>query len=363
MKLAHDYVMLLNLGSEIMNYVKSIFFVVLFNSFVFAQAPDSMWTRGFGGSLSDQGNSVQQTSDGGYVIVGTTQSFGAGASDVWLLKTDANGDTLWTRTFGGDSTDIGNFVLQTSDQGFIITGHTRSFGNGKSDIWLIRTDNNGDTLWTTTFGGISDDEGAHVQFTSDGGYIITGHTKSFGAGGLDVWLINTNANGDTLWSRTFGGNDDDWGRSVYQTIDGGYVITGTTWSYPIESDFCDLWLIKTDSYGDTIWTKTIGGYWRNFGSFGQPSYDGGFILAGYTEEANTGVLGHWFVNSLLIKADSLGNAVWTKSYRVRGYQPLKSLYHGGPTSVQQTSDEGYIVSIADGLLGMLLLAILKGTSF
>ncbi len=215
---------------------------------------DSLWTQTFGGSEDDFGGySVQQTVDGGYVITGSTGSFGNGLHDVWLIKTDSNGDSLWTQTFGGSGDDIGNSVQQTVDGGYVITGFTDSFGNGGRDIWLIKTDSNGDSLWTQTFGGyIGDEDGRSVQHTTDGGYIITGYSGSFGNGGRDVWLIKTDFQGDEEWTQTYGGDYNDEGYSVQQTIDGGYIITGHTWSFGNGST--DIWLIKTNSKGINLGT-------------------------------------------------------------------------------------------------------------
>jgi hypothetical protein len=296
----------------------------------FAQAPDILWTKTFGGEYRDGGYSVQQTTDGGYIIAGYTDSFGAGNDDVWLIKTDALGDTLWTKTFGGDRPDYGYSVQQTTDGGYFLVGWTKimwgieetlfiktdSMGDtvwtkiyrapewtagtsgqqtsdggfialgSHSDLWLIKTDTLGDTLWTKTYGGEFYDAGRSVQQTKDGGYIICGEIDSDGADDRDIWLIKTNALGDTLWTKTMGGESSDWGESVQQTTDGGYIITGETSSYGSGEN--DVWLIKTDQSGDTLWTKTFGGESWDKGNSVQQTDDGGYIITGSTESFGVG---------------------------------------------------------------------------
>jgi hypothetical protein len=283
------------------------------------------WQKTFGGSYSNYGWSVQQTSDGGYIIVGRTLPFGPG---VYLVKTDPNGNTQWQNTFGGNGGDYGHSVQQTADSGYIIAGSTTSYGAGSYDVYLIKTDPNGNSQWQKTFGGTSHDEGYSVQQTSDGGYIIAGETWSFGAGGWDVYLIKTYPNGNMQWQKTFGGKYHEFGWSVRQTSDGGYIVVGETYSYGAGS--WDVYFIKTDPNGNSQWEKTFGGKYEESGYAVQKTSDGGFIITGSTYSYST-------VNNVyLIKTDSAGNMQWEKTF-------------GGANddfgqSVQQTSDGGYIIA-------------------
>jgi hypothetical protein len=193
------------------------------------------------------GRAVQQTTDGGYIMLE------GGGFDLWLIKTDTNGDSLWTQTFGGSGSEYAGMssssVQQTTDGGYIITGYTESFGNGYFDVWLIKTDSDGNEQWNQTFGGSGGEGGNSVQQTTDGGYIITGFTISYG-NGYDLWLIKTDSDGNEQWNQTFGGSEYEEGYSVQQTTDGGYIITGNTESFGNGSN--DIWLIKTDSQGNSV---------------------------------------------------------------------------------------------------------------
>jgi len=289
-----------------MKYVKVMIVSIIMVSWVYAQG-DTLWTKTYGGDSIDGGYSVQQTTEGGFIITGYTKSYGAGNRDVYLIRTDANGDTLWTKTYGGDSLDVGYSVQQTTDGGFIITGYTESYGAGSYDVYLIRTDENGDTLWTRTFGGSSADVGYSVQQVTDGGFIIAGYTRSYGAGGSDVYLIKTDENGDTLWTKTYGGSHDDKGYSVQQTTDDGFIITGYTKSYGAGNS--DVYLIRTNENGDTLWTRTYGGNSIDVGYSVQQTTDGGFIIAGYTRSYGAGSY-----DVYLIKTDENGNTLWTRTF-------------------------------------------------
>ncbi|MCP3684996.1 MAG: T9SS type A sorting domain-containing protein [bacterium] len=306
----------------------TVAFILLGAVIAYSAPGDTLWTRTYGGTSADYASSFQQTTDGGYIIAGYTSSFGAGADDFYVIKTDALGDTLWTQTYGGASIDVANCVQQTTDGGYIVAGWTASFGAGTEDFYLIKTDASGDTLWTRTYGGTSADYASYVQQTTDGGYIVAGQTGSFGAGGTDFYMIKTDASGATLWTRTYGGTSHDYGYSVQQTTDGGYIIAGYTASFSASTDF---YLIKTDSLGDTLWTGTYGGDSLDQAYSVQQTSDEGYIITGRTESYGAGSSDFY-----LIKTDTFGDTMWTRTYG--------GLANEEAISVQQTADSGYILA-------------------
>jgi nicotinamide riboside kinase len=310
-------------------------------------AGDTLWSRSYGGEIGEEaemGYSVQQTTDGGYIVAGMTASYGAGLADVYLLKTDSLGDTLWSRTYGGSGHDYGYSVQQTTDGGYIVAGYTGSFGSGAADVYLIKTDSLGNTLWSRAYGGSDDDYGYSVQQTTDGGYIVAGLTHSFGAGGGDVFVVKTHNNGGTLWSRTYGGSYEDRGSSVQQTTDGGYVVAGFTESHG-PGDF-DVYLIKTDSLGDTLWSRTYGGNDPDYGHSVQQTTDGGYIVAGqtYSFDADS-------ADVFVVKTHENGDVFW-------------SCFFGGSkedlgSSVRETADGGYVVTGSAGIPSEMSIMLTK----
>jgi len=290
---------------------------------------DSLWNQTFGGQgvwMADQGYSVQQTTDGGYIIAGRKSDIGQG-SDACLIKTDGNGIEQWTKTFGGPDSDNSWSVQQTTDGGYIIAGtsnYTISGATGyqTSDVFLIKTDGNGIEQWTKNFGGIHKDWGRSVQQTTDGGYIITGYTTPFLNGLTDVYLIKTDGNGIEQWTKTFGGVKEERGFSVQQTTDAGYIITG--WTGDIGQGRTNVYLIKTDQNGDSLWTKTFGYEPEDDLGFSvQQTTDGGYIMTGWSYNNYT------FNNNYdvyLIKTDGNGNATSTFNIPINPNRKLEKVF-------------------------------------
>jgi hypothetical protein len=259
-------------------------------------AGDSLWAYRYGGDGNDCGWFIQITADGGYIMTGWTNSYGAGEYDIWVVRTDSLGDTLWTLAHGGEEDDYGYCVRQTSDGNFVVVGKDGTV-SGESAVWLLKIDDEGNLLWERKYGGNS--EGRCVQETADGGLIISGSSH----GGGYVYLLRTDSVGDTLWTQRYAGNPECRGYCVEQTTDRGYVIAGITdlMFFPTR---CNGWLIKTDSLGDTLWTRkfilTPGGD-NTLRSVHQTA-DGGYIIAGRTGSAEA----EKAFEIWLIKTDSLG---------------------------------------------------------
>jgi len=305
------------------------------------------WSRTLGGSCDDLGVSVKQTSDGGYIVVGTTWSYGAGESDIWLIKTDPQGNKLWDRCFGGSDLDGATSVQQTADGGYIVSGTTWSYGAGLGAIWLIKTDPRGNKLWDRVFDAYDISTGGSAQQTSDGGYIVLGGGYSFVPGDIPiegyVYLIKTDPQGNKTWAweRTFGGEHHSGGMflgmSAQQVSEGDYVVAGI-WVAPSAIDpetwpiiCCDGWLIKIGEQGNELWERT-------FDRTGnddrvvcvREAFDGGYIMVG-----TTGLCGGTDRNIWLIKTNAWGNKVWDKTFGGSGNEE--------GYDVLQTSDSGYII--------------------
>jgi hypothetical protein len=266
-----------------------------------------VWNRAYGGTGDERGYEVKQTLDGGYVVAGETNSFGAGQYDAYLVRTDANGDTLWTKTYGGSEYEFGYSVVVTPDSGFIVAGVTTSFGAGGRDIYLVKTNSMGDTVWTKTYGGTNHDAAGTIIPTSDGSYLIVGTTYSSGAGGADLYILKIDANGDSLWSVTHGGSSSETGWSVEETVDGGFIIAGQTLSFGAGNQ--DAYVVRTDSVGGLAWWCTFGGPDDDRSFSVQATSDGGYAAAGRTYSFGAGG-----ADIFVVKTDSAGDSLWTKTH-------------------------------------------------
>jgi hypothetical protein len=226
-----------------------------------------------------------QTSDGGYALAGYTRSFGEGFfSDFYLVKTDSDGVVQWNTTYGGKSgDDQANSLIQTRDGGYALVGETlSSLGAGGVDMYLVKTDASGKMLWNKTYGGTEDDGAWSLVQTSDNGYALAGYTESFGAGGKDAYLVKTDADGKMLWSKTYGGAGAEEAASLVRTTDGGYALAGYTLFLSAGALDADVYLVKTDPSGKMLWNKTYGGTGAEVAASVVQMADGGYALAGYT---------------------------------------------------------------------------------
>ena len=297
------------------------------------------WFKTYGGASEDGGKSIQQTSDGGYIVAALAH-IGAGSYDITLLKIDAIGNVQWTKVFGGGGSDMGLHVQQTLDGGYIVSGFFTGLGFGAEDAALIKTDANGNLLWMKIYGGAGADWGDFVEQTSDGGYLLVGYTTSFGAGGYDIYVLKLDASGNIIWSKTYGGSGGDgssqWGISGKVTADGGFMFCANTDSYGAGGN--DVLLIKTDSLGSLQWSKTYGGTGDDQPRFAEQTPDGGFIIIGLTTSFGAGNL-----DAYLIKTDNNGNLQWSKAYGDTGSDR--------GSMVKQSPDGGYALSVVTSSFG------------
>ncbi len=273
------------------------------------------WVRNYGGPGYDAASCAEPTPDGGYIVVGGTNDTLGSNPDIWLAKLDAYGDTLWTRTYSGAGVDAGEAVLPTPDGGYIIAGWTTSYGNSEQ-VYLIKTDAIGTAVWSRTYGGTGHDQAWSIALTADSGYIVAGSTSSYGDSG-QVYLIKTDANGDSLWSRAFGGARGDWAQEVRQTPDSGYIAIGTSTSFGDGN--LQVYLIKTFPSGNPEWSKVYGGADPEYGYSVEPTRDGGYLCAG-----TTGSFGN-SSQAYLIKTNAYGDTLWTRTYGLGDCEEARSV--------------------------------------
>jgi len=267
-----------------------------------------VWAKTYGTEAWETATAVVALPDG-LAVAGLANCDGfecvtdKGNGDFWLFRTDVDGNLLWEQTYGGQGDDRANALAVLPSGGFALAGRTLSKGAGWADYWLVRTDADGDHVWDKTYGGPEDDEAGALVALADGGFALAGQTWSKGAGWADYWLVRTDAAGESMWNQTYGGSYIDEARAVVSLGDGGFALAGETWSSG--AGWADYWLVRTDSSGNLVWDQTYGGAgWDGAAALSVLS-DGGFALAGYTESKGGGGKDFW-----LVRTDSQGGEVW-----------------------------------------------------
>ncbi len=263
------------------------------------------WNQTYGSGMFDEAQSVIQTADGGFALVGSTLSVWASNFNGFLVKADVNGAMQWNQTYGGLGHDKSLSVIQTEDGGFAFAGFTTSTGAGDEDFWLVKTDAGGEIEWTQTYGGTGVERAYAVIQTEDGGFVLIGHTTSFNAVVSDAWLVKTDSHGVMKWNKLYGDSlleldklygSSSWdeAHSVIQTADGGFILAGITHSFGSHKD---AWLVKIDAYGVVEWNKIVGGSEDDIANSVIQAADGSFVLAGATFSFGAGGRDAWLVKT------------------------------------------------------------------
>jgi hypothetical protein len=279
---------------------------------------DTIWFRIFGGKEDDRFQTILPTPDGNFLIGAVTGSFGAGSYDIWLIKINTNGDTIWTKTYGGKGSEELKTIFKTPDNNFLIGGETSSLGAGESDIWIIKINpNNGDTLWSKTYGGIGDDKFQTILLAPDGNFWVGIQTISSYAASITNWLLKINPTGDTLWTETFRGTKRDYLNQILPSSDGNFLIGGYT---ELFNGRGDIGIKKINPNGDSIWSKSFGGTISEYLQTILPTPDGNFLIGGETESFGAGSQDIW-----LLKINLNGDTIWTRTFGGAGYEYLKTI--------------------------------------
>jgi hypothetical protein len=317
------------------------------------------WQRTFGGSAMDYGYSIQQTADGGYIIAGYTESTNGdisvqhGNGDCWILKLDVNGTIEWQKTIGGSMFDNGQSIQQTGDGGYILAGYSTSNDgditgtHGAGDCMLVKMDVSGNIIWINCYGGSAYDYGQFVSATSDGGYIISAYTQSAdgdvsgACGNGDSWIIKTDAFGAILWQHTYGGTSYDYSQSITQCSDGTYLATGYTESndHDVSGNHGggDCWVFRLDAGGALLWQRSLGSSCNDYGYSVKQTSDGNVLAAGYSECGDGDVTSnHGNYDSWILHLDISGNL---QSQESLGGSATDIAY-----DVQVTTDGGYVLT-------------------
>ncbi len=304
------------------------------------------WARTFGASGHDEAYSVARTADGGYVLCGETGNYGAGNDDFFVLKLSSAGTIEWARTCGGSNYDEAYAVAGTTDGGCIVVGHTNSYGAGDKDMLITKWSSGGGLSWAKTFGGLYLDYACGVIQTQDGGFLITGYTASWGAGSDEMLVVKLASDGSFSWARAIGSSTYDWGYSAVQTADGGYFIVGYTGGFGVQGA-AGIIAIKLTSSGALSWARVIDGPGWEEARGVVLAPDGGFLITGYTSSAGTS--GSLF----LFKLTSTGTYDWARYMGGNGYDiGITPIQFSGGYAVL-----GYTGSWGAGNYDFLLLSV------
>jgi hypothetical protein len=264
------------LAGNLSGLPKAHIWLIRINSF-----GDTLWTKNISKNYYDNITSIYRENKDGYIILANSSFPSPQGYDLWLIKIDNDGDTLWSKTYGGDGAEFAGAAIQTKDNGYLITGSTFVNDTAEGDVWIIKTDSFGETLWSRIYGGKQKEGGRQIQMLKDGGYIIGCRYYSPYEGNSDILLMKIDDDGDTLWNKVYGGTEDDWIMSMLATKDGGCIGVGYTKSNNDRDT--NVWVIKINESGDTLWTKEIGGKKGDIGRSIQETSDGGYIICGTTK--------------------------------------------------------------------------------
>lgn len=298
---------------------------------------DTLWLKHYGTDSMEQANQIIQTNDGGYASIGFSSGYWTNYRNIYLVKTNNIGDTGWTKQIGGQGHENGTAIVQLNTGEYIIGGTSDFNSNGLFDFYLIKTDINGDTIWTRKYGGTLNEESNSMRRTFEGGYILSGYTESYSNGMKDFYLVRTDSIGDTLWTKHYGGSLDDVSLSVRQTSDSGFVMAGYSESFGISTQ--NMYIIKTNSVGDTIWTKTFGQPTRySLGNDIIQTSDGGYAITGLIKTTIPTAAFDFY----LVRLDALGSWMWEKEIKVEPSIPNSTSSEG--KSILQTPDGGFAIA-------------------
>jgi hypothetical protein len=322
-----------NSGDVGANHGKSDIWVVKLNP-----SGGIQWQKVLGGNGFEDGRSIRQTTDNGYILIGSTDSDNSGdvganhgKSDIWVVKLNPTGGIQWQKVLGGNGFEDGRSIDQMTDGGFILTGLTDSDNSGNvganhggSDIWVVKLNTAGDIQWQKVLGGSGREESFSIRRTTGGASVLTGSTDSdnsadVGAnhGGSDIWVVSLNPAGAIQWQKVLGGNGLESGRSIEQSVDDGYILTGSTTSDDTGDVGANhggsaIWVVKLSPGGDLQWQKVLGGNGFEDGRSIAQSKDNGYILAGNTNSDDTGDVGsnHGGSSLWVVKLNQVGDIQW-----------------------------------------------------